>query len=111
MGLRGTMKNRGLYHGDGEYGNMFNGTHLLRSPHMEKCTACGFKVPESYIIHDHEKIPCSEYHTRCARCRFPVANTLISLRGLCNACEDTVYYQSDGTRHHKRRVHTEGDES
>lgn len=55
---------------------------------MEKhktCPTCNFIVPDN-LWFDPIVIPCSKYHVRCLRCRWPVAYNFIGPDSICDTC-------------------------
>lgn len=54
------------------------------APHLKTCYACKLRVPEEMDM--GYSVPCSDLHTRCIRCGWPVANAVMHESGLCELC-------------------------
>lgn len=74
----------------------------LGTPHLKTCYACSFRIPEELDM--GPEIPCSELHTRCMRCKWPVATSVMSESGMCEICMGFR-----GRRNYQRRTSLDAD--
>ena len=58
----------------------------IKALHLDTCSACGYRIPESRDADIGRTIPCSDFHERCVRCHWPVAKTLLTENRLCSNC-------------------------
>jgi len=72
--------------------------------HLEKCTACGYPIPELIDVAVGAQIPCSVYHVRCVRCQWPVDRRHIAPDGTCVMCM-SIY---DRKRYYRRTQKEDG---